>query len=248
MKNFFIKIYTLILFSLSITTLSAAASEPIELHIIDDILDASRTSKITMRQCSFDFKDGASGVIPPLTAYLLSESGIISGNSDKTLYLRDLSYLTFELFAALVRLKPEEFKTTPEIVTIFNNKDAVYNAFGIISNTINTAERELSALADPKNCETFVKETLDKDLPSLLGEIFKALPASVGDLAKGHESEVLSVAKKFTPQIAQLVNISYLGISKAAQLAETAMSNFVQAIEDGGCCGCFPSLSKSKKK
>jgi hypothetical protein len=250
MKNFFIKIYTLILFSLGITNLSAATTEPIELNIVGDILDATRTpAKMSMQKCVLDFsKDGAQSSVFKITGYLLSSGGIIGGDSHKKLYWPDFSYLMCESLAAWVRQSPGDF---PKLANFFNNKDAVYTAFGKIVNTVDTTERELSALADLKNCEAFVKETIDKDLPLLLGELIKALPSSlssVGDLAKDHQSEILSVAKKFAPQIAQLVNVSYIGLSKASDAASAAVSNFVQAIEDGGCCGCFPSFRKSKKK
>ncbi|MCX7343628.1 MAG: hypothetical protein NT128_05755 [Proteobacteria bacterium] len=272
MKNFFIKIYTPILFSLSIAALHsatrptvpielptnppvflrsvAAPHEPIELRIVDDILDAARTpaAKMPIQQCVLDFsRDGAQSSVFKITGYLLSSGGIIGGDSHKKLYWADFSYLMCESLAAWVRQSPADF---PKLANFFNDKDAVYTAFGKIINTVDTTERELSALADLKNCESFVKETMDKDLPLLLNELFKALPASlssVGDLAKDHQSEIVSVAKKFTPQIAQLVNVSYIGLSKASDAASAAVSNFVQAIEDGGCCGCF-SLFKSKKK
>lgn len=255
MKNFFIKIYTLILFSLSITNLSASSNEPIELkeeklNIVDDILRATRTTaKMSMQRCVLDFsKDGTQSSVFKITGYLLSSGGIIGEDSHKKLYWADFSYLMCESLAAWVRQSPGDF---PKLANFFNDKDAVYTAFGKIINTVDTTERELSALAEYKNCEAFVKETMDKDLPLLLNELFKALPASlssVGDLAKDHQSEIISVAKNFTPHIARLVNVSYIGLTEASKAASAAVSNFVQAIEDSGCCGCFPSFKKGKKK
>ncbi len=251
MKNFFTKTYTLILFSLSIAALSAAAHEVVELRIVDDILDAARTpaARMPMQQCVLDFsRDGTQSSVFKITGYLLSSGGIIGGDSHKKLYWADFSYLMCESLAAWVRQSPGDF---PKLANFFDDKNAVYTAFGKIINTIDTTERELSALADLKNCEAFVKETMDKDLPLLLGELFKALPASlssVGSLAKDHQSEIISVAKTFTPTIAKLVNVSYLGLSKASDAASAAVSKLLQAIEDGECCGCFPSLRKGKKK
>jgi hypothetical protein len=240
MKNFFIKIYTLILFSLSITNLSAATTEPIELNILGDILDATRRTpvKMSMQQCVLDFsKDGTQSSVFKITGYLLSSGGIIGEDSHKKLYWADFSYLMCESLAAWVRQSPGDF---PKLANFFNDKDAVYTAFGKIINTVDTTERELSALAEYKNCEAFVKETMDKDLPASL--------SSVGDLAKDHQSEIISVAKNFTPHIARLVNVSYIGLTEASKAASAAVSNFVQAIEDSGCCGCFPSFKKGKKK
>lgn len=274
MKNFFIKIYTPILFSLSIAALhsatrptvpielptnppvflrsAAAPHEPIELNIVGDILDATRTpAKMSMQQCVLDFSD-AQGTALKVTGYLLSSGGIIGGDSHKKLYWVDFSYLMCESLAAWVRQNPNDFPILKDFFgTKEEDKNKVYNDFRIILNTKETAEKELRALSDPKKCEAFVKETLKNEFTMLIRALSEKLPDSLSaakELAKNNMPTIVSEAEKFAPVIAKLVNVSYLGISKTAQLAETAMSNFVQAIEDGGCCGCFPSFRKSKKK
>lgn len=240
MKNIFTKTSLLIIFCLNMATIFPALRSAEPIVGVDDIINATKTLAPAAQmptQCVLDFsRGGVQGSALKIAGYLLSNGGIISDDSHKKLYWVDFSYLMCESFAAWTRLNPQD---CPKLSALFADPNSVYTAFGKIINTMDTTERALSELADLKKCNAFVNQTIDKDLPLLLNELFKALPASlssVADLAKDHQKEIVSVAQKFAPTIAQLLNTSYIGLSKAAAAADKAFKKLEEEVSN---CGCF---------
>lgn len=270
MKSLLIKSYTLILFCLTTATLFPASKvesvepPPVVLNprtaqntsmtqmelgpisdLVNDLTNASKTplsaDKMPMTQCVLDFSDPVNAAFK-IAGRLLSDSGVLTADSHKTLNVTDFSYLMCEGFAAWTRKSPDTF---PKLSALFNDQNSVYNAFGKIINTMDTTQRDLSELADLAKCKLLVNQTINKDLPLLLNELFKALPSSVStitDFAKDHESEIANAAKIFTPTIATLLNKAYIGLSLAGEaltVAEAKCSSWIsRALSKLFSCSC----------
>ena len=215
MKNFSISFYALIVFGLSATALLASTTNPED---PENGSDARVAPAVIPVQCVFDFSpEKTKSSMLKMAAYLVSNGGVVTDDSPNTLYNVDMTYLMFESVAALVRKNSPDF---PKLFELFSDTSSVYKAFNQLITEIDDFEDDLSTLADLKTCQEYVNYMLENDLPLLIDVLRQSVPLPLvpaAALADAHKAEIIKGAETFTPQIAELLNSSYIGLSKIAQ-------------------------------
>ncbi len=225
MIKFSIKTYALIVFGFVSTMLSAS-----QLSIYEAAdADVKVASTVIPVKCVFDFspENNESSKLKMAT-YLASKRGVVTDDSHKTLYNVDMTYLMFESFAALVRKNSTDF---PKLFELFSEASSVYKAFKQLLPEIDDSEDDLSTLADLETCQEYVNYMLENDLPLLIDLLRKSVPVVLVPavtFAEAYEDEIIKVAKVFTPEIAELLNSSYIGLSKIAKTVSNDVPDVIK--------------------
>lgn len=227
MKKINIKTCALIVFGLGATALTASTTN---LAVEEDASGAKFVPTAALNPCVFDFSpEKTKDSLLKMAIYLSTKGGVLTADSPTTLYTDDLTYLMLESVAAWVRQNPSD---CPKLLELFADTSSVHKAFFQLLPKIEAVEDDLSLLADLEKCKEFVNYMLEKDLPLLIDVLRQNSPlilVPVVALAESYEDEIIKVAKTFTPEIANLLNSSYVNLSKMVQVASNEVPSIIKS-------------------